>query len=380
MLTTSEHLPSCRATSWMLIPFRRTILLEVERYIRSIGQDIRDLQIVAAEANTKLDDINADQNKHLQLAEDWHLETSTRLMGLHSNVDLARREIVDGKQANTAATASIQTSLDRQDALRHEEERRSILNWIAPAAYATQHKDIIDRRQDGTGEWFIQSPEYQNWITSEKQTLFSPGIPGAGKTLLTATVVEDLYSRFQHDSNIGMAYIYFNFRRQDEQRPEALLSSLLRQLTEKQVFVPESVINLYQKYQAPQNKPGLDEIIDVLLSAATLYSRIFLVVDALDECHEAGHRSSFLETIFKLQTHANGSVFATSRPIPDIEAHFNRASSLEISANKEDVDMYIDGHMSHLPGFVLRSPELCTMVKTEIAQAVEGMYVISVLT
>jgi hypothetical protein len=36
---------------------------------------------------------------------------------------------------------------------------------------------------------------------------------------------------------------------------------------------------------------------------------------------------------------------------------------------------YLDGHMSSLPSFVLRSPDLQEEVKTDIVKAVEGMYV-----
>jgi hypothetical protein len=52
---------------------------------------------------------------------------------------------------------------------------------------------------------------------------------------------------------------------------------------------------------------------------------------------------------------------------------------LEIRANNEDVQRYLDGHMSRLPSFVSRSSDLKEEIKSEIIKAVDGMYVSSTL-
>ena len=66
--------------------------------------------------------------------------------------------------------------------------------------------------------------------------LFCPGIPGAGKTILTSIVVDDLTTRFSNDPSVGIAYVYCNFRRRDEQKAEELFASLLKQLMQGPVF------------------------------------------------------------------------------------------------------------------------------------------------
>ena len=102
----------------------------------------------------------------------------------------------------------------------------------------------IDDRQD-TGQWLLDSPDFLTWLEGSKQTLFCPGIPGAGKTILTAIVIDDLYNKFQDDGTVGIAYIYCNFRRQHEQMTEDLLASLLKQLSQKRSSLPDSVKALY---------------------------------------------------------------------------------------------------------------------------------------
>jgi hypothetical protein len=245
--------------------------------------------------------------------------------------------------------------------VRHHEDqgRQTILDWITPIDYAPQQNDFMTRRQAGTGQWLLESAEYQSWADTKEQTLFCPGIPGAGKTIVTSIVVEDIITRFQNDKSIGIAYLYCNFRRQNEQKVEELLASLLKQLTQSRASLPDSVKSLYDRHQDKQTRPSLDEISRALQSVATMYSGVFFVIDALDECQVSHNcRKTFLSALFSLQTKCGANLFATSRFIPDIIEKFQGTMSLEIRASEHDVRRYVDGHMSYLPSFVGCSPDL----------------------
>jgi len=41
---------------------------------------------------------------------------------------------------------------------------------------------------------------------------------------------------------------------------------------------------LYKQHKGGQTPPAFDEILATLQSVAAMYSRVFIVVDALDEC------------------------------------------------------------------------------------------------
>lgn len=208
---------------------------------------------------------------------------------------------------------------------------------------------------------------------SNKFTLFCPGIPGSGKTILTAIVINDLITRFQNNPTIGIAYIYLNFRQKDDQKIESLMASLLKQLARSQSF-PESVKDLYNRHKGGQTRPSADEISHALRSIATKYSKVFIIVDALDECQSFnGHGLKLLSYILDLQVSTSTNFFATSRPIPDIEGQFKTNLRREISAANEDVRTYLEGHMSDLPRCILNRPDIQEKIKTEIASAVEGM-------
>lgn len=189
----------------------------------------------------------------------------------------------------------------------------------------------------------MASAKFQAFLDLDKATLFCTGIPGAGKTILTSIVVDELDRRYSSDPTVGIAYIYCNFRRRDEQTADDLLANLLKQLAQRQPSLPNSVRDLYIQHQARKTRPSLEELSGALQSVAAMYSRVFVIVDALDECQESNNiRSRLLEELFSLQAKTKTSLFATLRPNHCIERDFEGLVSLEISASGEDVPKYLD--------------------------------------
>ena len=156
----------------------------------------------------------------------------------------------------------------------NSKEDLEILDWLTQINYGPQQSDFINRRQPGTGQWLLDSENFQTWINTDKQTLFCPGIPGAGKTILTSIVVEELTNRFYDNETVGIAYIYCNFRRQDEQKIDSLLASLLKQLAESQPSLPGPVKDLYNRHKTKRTRPVLDEILRVFQSVVAVFESL----------------------------------------------------------------------------------------------------------
>ncbi|GFF66045.1 conserved hypothetical protein [Aspergillus lentulus] len=207
--------------------------------------------------------------------------------------------------------------------------------------------------------------------------ILGKGIPGAGKTILTVMVIDDLNTRFLDDQSIGIAYIYFNFRRQNEQKVEDLLASLLKQLSQEQPALPDSVGTLYKKHKDKGTRPSLDEIPEALRSVAAKYSRAYIVIDALDECEVYGRRTKFLAEIFDLQAKCGVNIFATSRFIPQITERFKCSMTLEIRACDEDVREYLKDRILQSESAIL--VPVSEEIQSGIINAVDGMFLLAQL-
>ncbi|OQD71694.1 hypothetical protein PENPOL_c001G06226 [Penicillium polonicum] len=264
-----------------------------------------------------------------------------------------------------------------------EEARQTVLDWISPSNHATQQSDYIGRREEGTGQWFLDSAEFKNWISGSKQTLFCPGIPGAGKTILASIVIDELYDRCgNRGEDVAIAYLYCNFKRHDEQSAIEMLSSILKQLAQSQSSLPSSIREMYTKHVAKGTRPSMSEIsktIQVLLKSSDI-AKVYIVIDALDECRMYdGSRTKLLDVIFELQDSCNLNLLATSRFIPEITELFKEKPALEIRASTVDVMRYLRGNLAMLPAFVLRNTELQKEISTEITRAVDGMFLLAQL-
>jgi hypothetical protein len=257
------------------------------------------------------------------------------------------------------------------------QERRTILDWFTPTDYGVHQSDFISRRQEGTGQWLLDSDEFQVWLNKSKQTLFCPGIPGAGKTMITSIVVEHLQLEFRNDSGIGIAYLYCNYRQQQEQKAEDLILNLLKQLVPEQLPVPTPIKNLYEYHRNRRTRPSFDEIVKSLCSIIGLYSRVFIIIDALDECHVSNEgRDKLLSIVFSLQVQAQTNVFITSRFIPEIMSQFEGCMSKEIRAKDDDILKYIDERIPQLlRSRISKYPDLQNSIRSEVVKAVDGMYV-----
>ncbi|PQE31443.1 hypothetical protein CJF32_00008075 [Rutstroemia sp. NJR-2017a WRK4] len=275
-------------------------------------------------------------------------------------------------------TLATKQGVDRLNQRQDEQLFQDIAEWLMPTNYAIQQTDLKSKVQPGTGQWLLDSQEFGEWMSEGKSTLFCPGIPGAGKTMITAILVDHLMTNFRDDHSVGVAYIYCNFRRQYEQLPIHLLLSILKQLFQSRPLIPESVKKLYERYKGDKSRPTSTEILQVLAQVSSEYSRIFILVDALDESQlNPRDRAKVLTSLFDLQAKIGANLFATSRSILDVTREFEGSSIVEISAREADVQKFVNHQMDRLPEFVLRNLNMQAEIKTTISNAVNGMFLLA---
>jgi Cdc6-like AAA superfamily ATPase len=235
--------------------------------------------------------------------------------------------------------------------------------------------DTLRKRQAGTGEWFLKSTPFIEWLEGKKKTLFCPGIPGTGKTMIASIVVDHLKASFPDDET-GHAFLYCIYKRQENQEVDNLLASLLGQLALwKKSIIPEAIREWYKKHLEGE-KPRLsrNEIHGALCSITRTYSRTFIIIDALDECKTDQIRNELLSEIYKLQEGSDVRLMVTFRPSIEPQPP-SSMTKLEIRAYKEDIEQYLSSRISELRTVVQKNNELQRKIRDRISTLVDGMYV-----
>ena len=235
----------------------------------------------------------------------------------------------------------------QQERREGDEEKQKILRWLSPTEHAVGHATAKTDRLSGSGRWLVQSPEFAAWLSGSKQTLYCPGIPGAGKTVIASAVIDHLKQVFVNDNDVGVAYIYYKYNRPGDQHPDDLALSLARQLIEVKRAVPADVKMLYDesREKGGNDRPSGAQATEMLRAAARKFSRVLFVLDALDECRLKEHRVELLDRVFTLESLVALHVMATSRIDPDIASykHFSCDTTTEkpIIADPDDMLQYI---------------------------------------
>ena len=268
-----------------------------------------------------------------------------------------------------AGIDTLHTATRDAQSLQHHQ---AVVEWLSPTDFPAQQHDIISRRQEGTAQWFLDSAEFKEWLQGPNKTLFCPGIPGAGKTMMAAITIEHLCRTAQAD--IGLAYLFCNYKSQVDQSEHGLLSALLKQLVQSRVDITAPVTHLYDHHSKQKSRPSLDEIFTALLTICSHYAGVYFVVDALDECSDQdGTRSRLVEKLRDLQAKTNVRLLFTSRFIPEVTEKFQSDPILKVEASEEDVKRFAAGQIPRLPKCIRRDSELALTVQSKIVEAVDGM-------
>jgi hypothetical protein len=88
---------------------------------------------------------------------------------------------------------------------------KGIRAWLKPTAYdlkSGEYQKHLASHVRGTGTWLTSSETYQEWLNgSEHGLLWLKGIPGSGKSVLAASIVDEL-----SHTHPGIPVLYFFFR------------------------------------------------------------------------------------------------------------------------------------------------------------------------
>ena len=191
--------------------------------------------------------------------------------------------------------------------------------------------------------------------------------------MLASLVIDHLQQKF-NEEKVATAYIYCDYKRQEEQTPLNLLASVTKQLLQHQDSIPGKIQETYKRHHEHESRPGFEEFSEMTGSSMADFSRIFLIVDALDELGNAGQvRQTLLERLHPLQDLHHINLMTTSRYIAALALDFHQPLCMDVRASPEDIRRYVEGHISDLPRCVKMNSGLPEAIANAIVDAVEGM-------
>ncbi|KAK5170298.1 uncharacterized protein LTR77_004885 [Saxophila tyrrhenica] len=318
---------------------------------------------------------------------------SLALHVLHLNVDLEIRgevrEAAARLKAIESSTIHVESIVDQTHSLtlqsssgiqklivsRHSDELCRLRSWLsAPDAY-TNHREARRRHEPGTGEWFLHSSDYQQWLSGDVKMLSLVGKAGACKTVLCSTIVEDLLQR-RDALTTAVAFFYFTFSDQNKQSYRNMLLGIIHQLADHEpVFA-----TLQETQKQSYGQPATELLEKCFNGLAARVQRLVLVSDALDEVpHTNRSREEVLGGLGDLvQKVPNLSILTTSRPEIDIlealEESSARVKHLNTQYIDQDIKIYVAKELERNKTLRKLSASTKQEIRDKLGEKADGMF------
>lgn len=159
-----------------------------------------------------------------------------------------------------------------------------IHKWLEDPDPSTIYNKTLKGRHPNTGNWFLESGAFVDWKAKGHSSLWLYGISGCGKTMLSATVIDNVLNREPFNPSSAVLYFYFDFNDSSKQKHEKMVRSLLAQTLRYRVDVPRDLESLYSSFMDGGWQPTCEALLEALHQTMASFEETFLILDALDEC------------------------------------------------------------------------------------------------
>jgi len=179
--------------------------------------------------------------------------------------------------------------------------------------------------------------------------------------------------------DIGVTYMYCDYADRDNQTAENILASLVKQLTLRKPSMLAYIQRLYEECDRGKIRPDITKLTEALRNLCTGYKRIYVVIDALDECDEKSRKSLLAQ--FNKVDQSVARFFLTSRPhLSEMQKKFEGFPQVEIKAKNSDIREFILSNIrenDNLSEFIEDTIQLEDEIITTITSKAGEMLVIS---
>lgn len=203
-----------------------------------------------------------------------------------------------------------------------------------------------DVRCPGTGNWLLQSSQYQTWHSGPSSILWLWGIPGAGKTVLASMVISEIESTI--NINQGLAYFHCSYKTPETQSPARILGCLAKQLAMQNGQALQDLDPFFDRFAPYINRLEMvptGAMKDLLKTICNRFDNVLLVIDGLDECDT--HTSDMLDFLCDVYVadRRNVRLLILSRGEQQIRQVLMNHPSMSIAAKNADLRLYVQAQV-----------------------------------
>ncbi|KAL8942148.1 MAG: hypothetical protein Q9216_001833 [Gyalolechia sp. 2 TL-2023] len=267
-----------------------------------------------------------------------------------------------------------------QNVTIQDDEQFRMYQWLSNDDPSVGHNRAVQKKQQGSGQWFLDSKEFNEWRSSPRSFAWLHGIPGCGKTILCSTIIEALQEVLEAEKTSTIAYWYFDFDKSSSLGVCNMLRSLIKQLCIGEPSLPLPVQEMCAKYRASGHQPTTKALLATLHSAIeSIRKKTFLVLDALDEYPEIS-RQELIDAIKLLAESEHGDihVLVTSRREFDIEHALSSIATQQVviqgPAIDNDIRMHVRATLVEDARFGRLLPSMKETIEVRLVSKAQGMF------
>ncbi|KAL8673773.1 MAG: hypothetical protein Q9168_001834 [Polycauliona sp. 1 TL-2023] len=268
--------------------------------------------------------------------------------------------MLSGPKAEHAATAQ-------------STEQSRMLQWLSGEDPSISHNRAVQRKQEGTGSWYLESSSFRRWRSSPHSLAWLYGIR-------SSTIIEGLQEVLQAQAPSTVAYWYFDFNNSSSLSVCNMLRSLIKQLCVSEITIPPAIQDMCSKYRASGHQPTTKVLLKTLHSAIdSVRKKTFIVLDALDEYPESG-RQELLAVVKMLRgsEHDDIHILVTSRMEYDIEHKLDAEDTQKLGIHGAAIDSDISRHVRASLADDARlcrlSPSIKDIIEGQLVSSAHGMF------
>ncbi|EMD61400.1 hypothetical protein COCSADRAFT_192355 [Bipolaris sorokiniana ND90Pr] len=248
------------------------------------------------------------------------------------------------------------------------------------------------KRLEGTAEWIFQTKEFLAWANSNLLSkpvhpmanfLWIRGNPGTGKSVLAASVVEEMLENMNYTTQLSpiVAYYFFEYNSDKgkatarDKAYRAILGKLFHQFSDNRDVLEIFSFAMFTKRRHGQATATNNELLDIMKTVANHVGDWTIIIDAVDECEE---EETLLQDFSETFGDIGVRVLLLSRP--DVQFLRRKLPSRQVvtidrSHNLRDLEHFFETHLSSLKDLnILPASASVDEMTRNLVKGADGMF------